>query len=1022
MSKRELPIIPASVFLQMLTDVAESRQRLFPLRNVIVSGDIDVETDTFPEGMRLRQIVFENKLTFRGCRFDDEFSLIDCSFREGLDLSGAKFASTVTIYGGTFGILDVASDGPRLVLDFARFDSDVHLVNLAVFGTVSGRSCRVKGTFNCVSLRVSAVGLRSPFNFAHAQIEGNFDLSAESEERILGLTLTATFSRVRDSSQRKTDLHSVIRYAVDAGKTAVNLRNMTVRGTLSLAELDCDGPVDCTSGIFDNIDATLAEIDGELILSATTTKFIRAHGLSLDGSLVMISGTSGRIDIDDYVDDPDNFRISRIRALIMSGWTCKEWARFGIRIIDSPPQWKPPFDIRGIEIKECEFKADLDFRSGTAAAMAGFDRAVPGLAVWSSCWFGGLHTGDRVQITGSRIGGKIDLTNLHTTDVVDLTGTSARQIRFASPLSDLADTAQRDSKHTALTYLTFFFRLEDLKLEFASSFGAAARRLYLRRVEAGEIDLTGLRLAEIDQAGDDGSVIASHATVRRDLLVACRAYLDDQNNHANGFQRFFPAGMVVDQAQETPITAMIQALFKAALQEKFTNPGGNSYLALQNYIKATAPKQIRVATAVIPGALRLENSRIGRLRLSSESFSRAVVTAASATAPKPTADNRGIVLENATVGELFVYRPVASSEDTPRAADGQAAKDGSDNGFPRPVNLRGLTVTSWRLEHAAQAGNGADDEPSESDESGPYLDLLDNDAEYRASTYLGIEKALRDRGHDRAAREVYVAGRYRSHKTDFAASERFKWRPGEGRLRPPRKLLPGMPRLFVRMQRSKGETALAVGLLVLLLVVLGIVLTNLGALITNITNPRLGVALAFAAGVSGFLILLFSPTAVALDRLYWTFLDYGTSAWRLLVLIVGLMIVSFVLVATDPRNVEPTANASLAIKAINLPPKYQALCQPGHTWGTAEAFWMTLRYHIPLVNLGVMEDCQPADGPLHLRYFVDDAQPPKWWKALIGHWPTAGDWFGMMALLNYILWPLFIPFLIQQIFRRDRQS
>jgi hypothetical protein len=64
MSKRELPIIPASVFLQMLKEVACSRRRLFPLRNIIVSGDIDVEVDTFPEGMRLRQIVFENKLTF----------------------------------------------------------------------------------------------------------------------------------------------------------------------------------------------------------------------------------------------------------------------------------------------------------------------------------------------------------------------------------------------------------------------------------------------------------------------------------------------------------------------------------------------------------------------------------------------------------------------------------------------------------------------------------------------------------------------------------------------------------------------------------------------------------------------------------------------------------------------------------------------------------------------------------------------------------------------------------------------
>jgi len=139
--------------------------------------------------------------------------------------------------------------------------------------------------------------------------------------------------------------------------------------------------------------------------------------------------------------------------------------------------------------------------------------------------------------------------------------------------------------------------------------------------------------------------------------------------------------------------------------------------------------------------------------------------------------DRGIELENAVVGELFIYRPVALS-------------DVRGNGFPRPVNLRGLTVTSWRLEHGiagdqpgrrvALAGSR---EPSESNQSGPYLDLLDNDGEYRASTYLSIEKALRDRGHDRAAREVFAAGRYREHRTDFAYSNRFPWRPGHGRRR-----------------------------------------------------------------------------------------------------------------------------------------------------------------------------------------------------------------------------------------------
>jgi len=163
--------------------------------------------------------------------------------------------------------------------------------------------------------------------------------------------------------------------------------------------------------------------------------------------------------------------------------------------------------------------------------------------------------------------------------------------------------------------------------------------------------------------------------------------------------------------------------------------------------------------------------------------------------------------------------------------------------------------------------------------------------------------------------------------------------------------------------------------------------------------------------------LLMRPFRTLADRLYWTFLDYGKSAWRLLVLIFAMMVVSFILVATEPKNFEPTATAALAMK---LAAKFEVPCQAEKNWGTAEAFWMTLRYHIPLVRFGIMDDCQPADGPLRLRYFVDKAGPPKWWADYIGRWPTGSDWFGLMALLNYILWPLFIPFLVQQIFRPDR--
>jgi hypothetical protein len=1020
MSRQELPIIPASAFLQKLRTVARSHQRLFPLRNVIVSGDIDVDVDTFPEGLRLRQIVFENKLTFRGCRFDDEFSMVDCSFREGFDVSSSHFASTMTIVGGAFGIPGVASDERRLILDFATFGSDVTLADLNIFGAVSGRGCRVDGSFYCAALNITAIGrIHSPFDLADARVKGILDLNALVDERIYQMTLTDAFSMAQDRPRRDKYRSTVIGYTESIDQVSVNLR-MKARGGLLLRGIRCEGTIDCESGSFGAIDAALADIEGDLVVSAITAKSIAARGIRLAGSLVMISGTSGQINIDDFV-HTDFRREAKVGALIMSSWTCTEWVRFGISSVGHAPDKKPSLGIRGIEITDCRIHADLDFRCGKGA-LRNFDGVLFREDLASTHWFGGVHTDHRVAITRTTVGGDIQLTNLRTEDVIDLTNTSAGRIRFASPLSELAHTTQSDRNHMALSYLSFFLQPQDMKPKYKERIGARAQQLVLRQVKAGDIDLTGLRLVDKNMGRGDGSVIASYASIDRELQVACRAYPIVQDNYAKDFQRrYFPAGRVIDPAQKNPLRTMIHELFTVVLQNKFADPAMSDYSKVHDYVKSTLSKRTKVATAVIPGALRLENSRIGRLRLSSETFSRDAAPAASATILKPGAGDRGIELENATVGELFIYRPLAPlSADAPCVAGGPAPKGDSDNGFPRPVNLRGLTVTSWRLEHAAEAGRGgAEIEPSESDKSDPYLDLLDNDAEYRASTYLGVEKALRDRGHDRVAREIYVAGRYRSYRTDFASSEKFKWQPGEGRLLPAYaagKFLPRMPRLILRMKRSKDDTALAIILLVSLFLVFVTVLTNLGA---SISNPRLGAVLALILGLTGFLMLLFSPTALALDRLYWTFLDYGTSAWRLLVLIVGLMIVSFVLVATDPRNVEPTANASLAIK---LAPRYQALCQPGHSWGTAEAFWMTLRYHIPLVNLGVMEDCQPADGPLHLRYFVDDAQPPKWWKSLIGHWPTASDWFGMMALLNYILWPLFIPFLIQRIFRRDRQS
>ena len=132
-----------------------------------------------------------------------------------------------------------------------------------------------------------------------------------------------------------------------------------------------------------------------------------------------------------------------------------------------------------------------------------------------------------------------------------------------------------------------------------------------------------------------------------------------------------------------------------------------------------------------------------------------------------------------------------------------------------------------------------------------------------------------------------------------------------------------------------------------------------------------------------------------------------------------MLAATFFLVARHVENFEPTPVTFVAERedaARNLPAedekRYKIPCslegKENQDWGLGEALWMTLRYHVPIVSLAVVEKCIPKDEKLHFaRYAPFD-------------WLEARDWFGAMAILNYILWPLFIPFLIRRFWRGER--
>jgi hypothetical protein len=422
-----------------------------------------------------------------------------------------------------------------------------------------------------------------------------------------------------------------------------------------------------------------------------------------------------------------------------------------------------------------------------------------------------------------------------------------------------------------------------------------------------------------------------------------------------------------------------------------------------------------MARAVIPGALRLGNAKIGLLRLSHECF-----------VPQPgRVEQKGIMLDDATIGILRIYRP----------RPGGAV---SGNGFPRPISLRGVKVRSWRLGGRGQPGGEgerpgpletANDETMESSESEPYLDLLDNDEEYRASTYLSVERSLRDRGHVDAANEVFIAGRFRGLRANLGNDDRNAWLATQGRLQPPltrlgHKRRPESHRMFFRLKRSSRETfeSLAVLVLVSVMVLAGVILSRIAYGVIPFYPPAFRLLVVFLLGslIVGFSLFLIGPARDQLDRFFdrafWSLVDYGTSAWRLLGVILLLMAATFFLVARDVQNFEPSPVAFLAEhQEIDLArqPETERFLVPcseeNPVWGMGEGFWMMLRYHIPIVSLAVMEKCMPTDEPIYLagRHF----------KGL-----ESRDWFGIMAILNYMLWPLFIPFLIRKFWREERRG
>ena len=895
-----------------------------------------------------------------------------------------------------------------------------------------------------------------------------------------------------------------------------------------------------------------ARIDGPVTLSGGEFGLIHLDGIFVSGAMMLIAGRSGQISIEDSICDDGNnnnerfIATSQIDNFIMARWHCSDFLYLHAVKITGESN---PSRVRGVVIKSSMIDRGVSFWPGSRLQkdLQGYlelgndrktqtkffairpDESLIDVAVDQDYrnllnrWRRQLVIRGNILIDHCSIGDDVLLTGVDLAESEPADGRIeivdskiAGNVVFRTPISFLAD-AQVDEPLLRLLAqrLVVDNRInsaQQSQLKAVSLSEHQARRkesLFIPAIshaldtsglQADKIDLTGLCVRKPPDQGGSNPAKAAARPSSQNSSNSAGAVPDRSpdwriNTSGNAIMGHLKvAGKVATFARLSKKDA--ETVFKAIqnstldrTEEKTegsdTDPAGQIIRERRLLSMCFGPQAASIrdpdkrleANAIIPGSLDFQHSEIGELFISDASFSEH--------SPEKRAAESGIVLDYAQVSKLYVAR---SELHNPKSRE--------HNGFPVPVSLLDLSVKTWFLEEdAAPAASEHNYNLVETTTAGPYLDLLENDPEFRMSSYLAIEKSLRDRGLTNEAIQIFIAGNYRDVRTEsvknWSATEKAgdgwrtklaarsaklrsklkPWRRGDGRYR----------RSIAEVMRTRRTTrdylelllfavwcvaavAAVAAILVwpswpsfaFVFVVLFFIFVLSGS-VFRLRRPwfeyfEFVVSLIWcgAAVYAGYIVekftvekFLIQPPVNAgylalgwvlimlilwfvlrdalrlfLDQLYWSLVDYGTSAWRLAGVIFIFMAVSFALVSGERRNFEPT------LLAQSIPQQKEwdknNIPTPDY-WVVGERLWMTLRFHVPLVGAIISEEWQPADRPLSITGLSepgDQSKPPTWWPSeWVRRWPRARDWYGIMLWMNWVLWPLFLPFLIHRVSR-----
>ena len=1232
----------------------------------------DFEKEVLIEGVRFGDAVkmdgctFGKAVTFKSCSFANSIDLGKAVFRNGV-----SFIECVCGEGAALGVTKVILDDAKIRGDVTFFKVDVkgcisarrlRLAGNLEFSacTVAGDSrngavldatdCKIKGSVifeTGRSVPPDAQAANQPQNTAAAPVKSGLPRSFFHN---LGAGGTSVLLR----GAEVTDLVKLgcARFEGELDLAFIKCRGLTSEADIYVCRQD-ERNVGATNqtSIAERETFGGARIDGVLTLSGGEFGLIHLHGICVSREMMLIAGKSGQINIEDSVYPGGNqerfVATSRLGHFIMSSWQCSEYLHLhAAEVIGNDNASR----VRGIVIKSSVIERTVSFwpglmlqRSLESYLVSNSAETTPQkfLAVRSDgslatasdpiCrnllnrWCRQLVLRGNISIDHCSIGDDLLLTG------IDLIGESKSDdgrieivdskidgnLVFRSPVSFLAD-AQVDAPLLRLFAQRLVVadpdklpRQDQAYLDIRPNHNSRRQQAYFVPAFCHAIDTSGLQATKIDLTGlcvrkplssgpgDPANAVASRSPGRRDVILpnAVMSYLKVHGKVAT-FARLSEQEAAETYNQIAELTPAPNIGAGRNLQNAPPPQPINWARELLTVCCGARPDSIALpdkrleASADISGALDLQYSEIGELLISDVSFREH--------APEGRAADSGIVLDYAQISKLYVARSEIQTTASPQ-----------HNGFPVPVSLLDLSVKTWFLEddEASSSSVAAAYVDQETTIAEPYLDLLENDPAFRMSSYLAIEKSLRDRGLTDEAREIFIAGNYRDVRTESvknqpatdhdrqpaqpnpgtaAPAEKIPlpglrpatwrnwkvWRRAEGRYRGSTvddihrllkspdyralarclmaclaillaaalvlierslisvgyvaivflSLFPLFTALFrqrgwqdglmiglclvwffaafyalveIIMQPSfvgfgylaivllsfcvatgpfglpaarrehlgvvvygvcVGVGSLAVGALLLapllpvatallafvyLLIVLCLFFTLRGNLF-RLWRPRreyLGFALclawcAVAAGLSAYAVTgpsfigfgalalwlallfpLFAAMRCFLDQLYWSLVDYGTSALRLAGVIFVLMALSFAFVSDNPENFE----ATLLAKSIPLDKKPVQHDKPtADDWVFGERVWMTLRYHVPLVGAVVSDEWQPAGEPLRFKGLTDKDGKivrPSWWPTDWIHRPRARDWYGAMLWMNWLLWPLFLPFLIHKLSR-----